>query len=153
MLADDPFPMPKYNHATEECKTMSEILFKVLTVSGGLSGIAGLIMCWLVYKQFAAEKAARAQETEERKNLTRKLDELETEKFAELKKTVSEHIAKDRSQEILSELKHLSGSVARMIDRMERIAGSSAEQKAKIENHETYLENLNTIITGHINAR
>ena len=52
-------PMPKYNHATGETKTMSEILFKVLTVSGGLSGIAGLIMCWLVYKQFAAEKAER----------------------------------------------------------------------------------------------
>ncbi len=130
---------------------MSEALFKLLTGIGGLSGVAALVICWMAYRLVTSEKEARTKETEERKNLTRKVDELETEKFTKLENKVDAHIKEDRSQEILNELKHLTGSVSRMADKFERVTAADAEQKAKIENHDLYLRNLNDIVTGHIN--
>nr|DAJ55112.1 MAG TPA: Protein of unknown function (DUF2730) [Caudoviricetes sp.] len=130
---------------------MSEALFKLLTGIGGLSGVAALVICWMAYRLVTSEKEARTKETEERKNLTRKVDELETEKFTKLENKVDAHIKEDRSQEILNELKHLTGSVSRMADKFERVTAADAEQKAKIENHDLYLRNLNEIVTGHIN--
>lgn len=130
---------------------MSEALFKLLTGIGGLSGVAALVICWMAYRLVTSEKEARTKETEERKNLTRKVDELETEKFTKLENKVDAHIKEDRSQEILNELKHLTGSVSRMVDKFERVTAADAEQKAKIENHDLYLRNLNDIVTGHIN--
>lgn len=130
---------------------MSEALFKLLTGIGGLSGVAALVICWMAYRLVTSEKEARTKETEERKNLTRKVDELETEKFTKLENKVDAHIKEDRSQEILNELKHLTGSVSRMADKFERVTAAYAEQKAKIENHDLYLRNLNEIVTGHIN--
>lgn len=130
---------------------MSEALFKLLTGIGGLSGVAALVICWMAYHLVTSEKEARTKETEERKNLTRKVDELETEKFTKLENKVDAHIKEDRSQEILNELKHLTGSVSRMADKFERVTAADAEQKAKIENHDLYLRNLNDIVTGHIN--
>lgn len=130
---------------------MSEALFKLLTGIGGLSGVAALVICWMAYRLVTSEKEARTKETEERKNLTRKVDELETEKFTKLENKVDAHIKEDRSQEILNELKHLTGSVSRMADKFERVTEADAEQKAKIENHDLYLRNLNEIVTGHIN--
>lgn len=130
---------------------MSEALFKLLTGIGGLSGVAALVICWMAYRLVTSEKKARTKETEERKNLTRKVDELETEKFTKLENKVDAHIKEDRSQEILNELKHLTGSVSRMADKFERVTAADAEQKAKIENHDLYLRNLNEIVTGHIN--
>lgn len=130
---------------------MSEALFKLLTGIGGLSGVAALVICWMAYRLVTSEKEARTKETEERKNLTRKVDELETEKFTKLENKVDAHIKEDRSQEILNELKHLTGSVSRMADKFERVTAADAEQKAKIENHDLYLRNLNDIGTGHIN--
>lgn len=130
---------------------MSEALFKLLTGIGGLSGVAALVICWMAYRLVTSEKEARTKETEERKNLTRKVDELETEKFTKLENKVDAHIKEDRSQEILNELKHLTGSVSRMADKFERVTEADAEQKAKIENHDLYLRNLNDIVTGHIN--
>lgn len=130
---------------------MSEALFKLLTGIGGLSGVAALVICWMAYRLVTSEKEARTKETEERKNLTRKVDELETEKFTKLENKVDAHIKEDRSQEILNEFKHLTGSVSRMADKFERVTAADAEQKAKIENHDLYLRNLNDIVTGHIN--
>lgn len=130
---------------------MSEALFKLLTGIGGLSGVAALVICWMAYRLVTSEKEARTKETEERKNLTRKVDELETEKFTKLENKVDAHIKEDRSQEILNELKHLTGSVSRMADKFERVTAADVEQKAKIENHDLYLRNLNEIVTGHIN--
>ena len=130
---------------------MSEALFKLLTGIGGLSGVAALVICWMAYRLVTSEKEARTKETEERKNLTRKVDELETEKFTKLENKVDAHIKEDRSQEILNELKHLTGSVSRMADKFERVTAADAEQKAKIENHDLYLRNLNDIVTSHIN--
>ena len=130
---------------------MSEALFKLLTGIGGLSGVAALVICWMAYRLVTSEKEARTKETEERKNLTRKVDELETEKFTKLENKVDAHIKEDRSQEILNELKHLTGSVSRMADKFERVTAADAEQKAKIENHDLYLRNQNEIVTGHIN--
>ena len=130
---------------------MSEALFKLLTGIGGLSGVAALVICWMAYRLVTSEKEARTKETEERKNLTRKVDDLETEKFTKLENKVDAHIKEDRSQEILNELKHLTGSVSRMADKFERVTAADAEQKAKIENHDLYLRNLNDIVTGHIN--
>lgn len=130
---------------------MSEALFKLLTGIGGLSGVAALVICWMAYRLVTSEKEARTKETEERKNLTRKVDELETEKFTKLENKVDAHIKEDRSQEILNELKHLTGSVSRMADKFERVTAADAEQKAKIKNHDLYLRNLNEIVTGHIN--
>ena len=130
---------------------MSEALFKLLTGIGGLSGVAALVICWMAYRLVTSEKEARTKETEERKNLTRKVDELETEKFTKLENKVDAHIKEDRSQEILNELKHLTGSVSRMADKFERVTAADAEQKAKIENHDLYLRKLNETVTGHIN--
>lgn len=130
---------------------MSEALFKLLTGIGGLSGVAALVICWMAYRLVTSEKEARTKETEERKNLTRKVDELETEKFTKLENKVDAHIKEDRSQEVLNELKHLTGSVSRMADKFERVTAADAEQKTKIENHDLYLRNLNDIVTGHIN--
>lgn len=83
--------------------------------------------------------------------LEKRVQHLETEKFAKLENKVEEHIEKDRSQEILNELKHLSGSVTRMADKIDGINRNDAEQKTKLENHDLYLKNMNDIVTAHIN--
>ena len=68
------------------------------------------------------------------------------------------HLQADKSQEILNELKHLrdsnltlNGVMTRIDDSLDRISTTVAEQKAKIENHELYLRNLNDIVAGHLN--
>lgn len=136
---------------------MSEALFKLLTGIGGLSGVAALVICWMAYRLVTSEKEARTKETEERKNLTHKVDKLETEKFTKLENKVDTHIKEDRSQEILNELKHLTGSMMRIDDKLEKVSRDGSEWNAAIKElkkenaaQNLYLKNLNDVLINHI---
>ena len=135
-----------------------EFLFRCLTGIGGLSGVVALVICWMAHRLVVSEKAARIRAIEEWKKLSSQVESLENEKFNTLNKKVEEHIKEvddhikeDRSQEILNELKHLSGSVNRLADKFDLVNQHDAEQKAKLEAHDLYLKNLNDTVMKHIN--
>lgn len=127
-----------------------DLLFNVLTVSGGLSGVAGLIMCWVVYRQFAADRQCRAKEEEQRRQLAHKLEALETEKIASLQKRVDEHIEKDKSQELLTEMRHINGNLEKLSAQVGRALEANARQSSEIENNRQFIENLREDLHQHV---
>lgn len=124
-------------------------------LGGGVSG-------WFIS---AHQKRLDKRDEEERRKSAELISALQEKRLKEIeesqKKMQSDfdtHLQADKSQEILNELKHLrdsnltlNGVMTRIDDSLDRISTTVAEQKAKIENHELYLRNLNEIVTGHLN--
>jgi len=127
-----------------------EILYNVLTVSGGLSGVAGLIMCWVVYRQFAAERRAREEEADQRKKLAGKLETLELEKFARLEKQVTDHLRADKSLELLTEMRHVNGNLEKLTAQVARALETNAGQASDIANNQACINNLRQDLQEHI---
>ena len=115
-------------------------------LGGGVSG-------WFIS---AHQKRLDKRDEEERRKSAELISALQEKRLKEIEESQKKQA--DKSQEILNELKHLrdsnqtlNGVMTRIDDSLDRISATVAEQKAKIENHELYLRNLNEIVTGHLN--
>lgn len=87
---------------------MGEFIYQTLTVTGGLSGVAALVVTWVVLKVINQEKMRRAEEAEERKSLRQKMEKLETERLAALEQKINKHLDEDKPGETALQFKQLS---------------------------------------------
>ena len=60
----------------------------------------------------------------------------------ELKNKLERHIDNDRSQESLTEVKHIRGTLIHLEAKVDTIANETAEQRAKIVANKEYIKNL-----------
>lgn len=130
-------------------------LYTALTASG-CSTLVGAVLYWLVSSKLE-------KDSEERRDMKTKIDYLENEKFAkleknqsELKKTIDDHVANDKSQAILNELKNIAGSSEKMYGKIEAMSRdvtqllvSDGKQDEKIESVGRYVAGVDKSFREH----
>ena len=109
----------------------------------GLPSIACMILCWLVWRQLTSDSAAR-------KRLEEKVNALETEKIKRLEARLETHIKEDKSQELLTEMKHVNGNLEKLTAQVSRALETNAGQSRDIENNKQYIDNLREDLQTHI---
>lgn len=106
-------------------------------VLGGSSG--GGVVSLLLKKAFA-------QDRQERESLRKKVEILEKEQLAKIADRLEQHIANDKSQEILAKLEFLTGQINKFNDSITRALEQNAKQEAHLAGHDEWLHNLNSSI-------
>lgn len=126
-----------------------EWLYAVISASGG-SVLTGLIITYLLKRQLESD-------AQERRDLKYKLETLETQKMqaiekliANTEKNLAEHIAEDKSQQILTEIKNMSASISKLSDMTSRALEINAQQQAQLKAHDLYLANIDGAQKEHI---
>lgn len=123
---------------------MNEFIYQTLTVTGGLSGVAALIVTWCVLKVIGQEKAQREADRRERNALVQKLERLENEKFASLQKKLEDHLAEDKPGEVALQFRHLNGTLLKLGDKLDKVAEDvttlKAESKEKQRLYEKFIQ-------------
>ncbi len=141
-----------------------EVLFYVLTGAGGLSGVASIVICWLVYRQLQTDAESRKADSIERQRLIDSVRRLENEKIAKIEHDLAEHLRSDNPEKINSEMGKLTGEVKRLIDKIDAdrtaaetefrsIAGKIGEFSGVMSGIKTWLGNINTDFQSHVNNR
>ena len=109
----------------------------------GLPSIVCIILCWLVWRQVTSDSAAR-------KRLEEKVNDLETEKIKRIEHQLDRHIQEDKSQELLTEMKHVNGNLEKLTTQVSRALETNAGQSRDIENNKQYITNLREDLQTHI---
>ena len=109
----------------------------------GLPSIACIILCWLVWRQLTSDSAAR-------KRLEEKVNTLETEKIKRIESRLDGHIAGDKSQELLTEMKHVNGNLESLMAQVSRALETNAAQAVDIANNKQNINNLREDLQTHI---
>ena len=109
----------------------------------GLPSIACIILCWLVWRQLTSDSAAR-------KRLEEKVNTLETEKFTRMEARLDQHIREDKSQELLTEMRNVKGTLEKLTAQISRALETNAGQSKDIENNKQYISNLREDLQTHI---
>ena len=109
----------------------------------GLPSIACIILCWLVWRQMVSDSAAR-------KRLEEKVNELETEKFRRIETRLDRHISEDKSQQILTQMNVINGTLEKLSAQISRVLESDAGQSRDIENNKQYISNLREDLQTHV---
>ena len=105
-----------------------------------MSGALGAMIVSLLDFRFLRKQS----KLEERINL------LEGEKIVKLEEKIDRHTESDRSQEILTEIRTLTGAVTRLSDSTARSLENNAKHGSRIEAHEIFLRNLDEAAKEHI---
>lgn len=121
---------------------MNEFIYQTLTVTGGLSGVAALIVTWCVLKVIGQEKAQREADRRERNALVQKLERLENEKFASLQKKLEDHFAEDKPGEVALQFRHLNGTLLKLGDKLDKVAEDVTTLKAESKENKDFTKNL-----------
>lgn len=121
---------------------MNEFIYRTLTVTGGLSGVAALIVTWCVLKVIGQEKAQREADRRERNALVQKLERLENEKFASLQKKLEDHLAEDKPGEVALQFRHLNGTLLKLGDKLDKVAEDVTTLKAESKENKDFTKNL-----------
>lgn len=121
---------------------MNEFIYQTLTVTGGLSGVAALIVTWCVLKVIGQEKAQREADRRERNALVQKLERLENEKFASLQKKLEDHLAEDKPGEVALQFRHLNGTLLKLGDKLDKVAEDVTTLKAESKENKDFTRNL-----------
>lgn len=121
---------------------MNEFIYQTLTVTGGLSGVAALIVTWCVLKVIGQEKAQREADRRERNALVQKLERLENEKFASLQKKLEDHLAEDKPGEVALQFRHLNGTLLKLGDKLDKVAEDVTTLKSESKENKDFTKNL-----------
>ena len=121
---------------------MIDSLYSAL-IGAGVPSLACIVLCWLVWRQLNADSAAR-------KRLEERVNTLEVEKFDKLEKRVDSHISQDKSQELLTTMKHINGNIEKLTTQVSRALETNAGQSRDIENNKLYIANLREDLQSHI---
>jgi len=78
-----------------------------------------------------------------------KVERLEGDRVMKLERKVEAHCDNDKSQMILTTLENLRGDMARVANKLDRIAEESAKQAAQIAANENYIHNLDVSFKDH----
>jgi hypothetical protein len=109
-------------------------------------GICGLIIAGVVIVFFNVWLRGVV---EGKDKLELRVNELESTRLVKLEDALEEHIKEDISGEISNELKHITGSLNKLSDKIDRFAEVSAAQGSKIEADHGYIENVNRALQDH----
>lgn len=120
-----------------------------LGAAGGAGTVGSLVLA-MYRHNLKQEQQQRDADRLERARLSEKLERLENEKIAGLTKKVDEHIAADRSQEILTKLDNVAGMVNKLADSTTRALELNARQEATLAGHDIWLRNLNQSLQEHV---
>ena len=119
-----------------------ESLYSAL-LGAGVPSLACIVLCWLVWRQLTADAAAR-------KRLEEKVSCLETEKISKIESRLDTHIKDDKSQELLTEMRHVNGNLEKLTAQVSRALETNASQASDIRNNQQYIENLREDLQSHI---
>lgn len=122
-----------------------------LVVSAGIGGGIGTCLSIALFLR-------KIKETDEQRELDRaRIADLETtisdiknKELSEIKMELKNHLAKDRSQEILAVLNHLTGNISTLSIKIDRSLETNAAQNEKLKAHDLYLENLNKLFVDKL---
>lgn len=120
-----------------------------LSAAGG-GGVVGALVLALYKSSLKKEEQQREAERQERKELADKLEVLEKEKFADLKRSFDEHVKSAKAGEIMTKLDLLAGSVQKLTDLTTKTLELTASHEAKIAGHDTFLSNIDRVLQDHI---
>lgn len=120
-----------------------------LSAAGG-GGVVGALVLALYKNSLKKEEQQREAERQERKELSEKLEVLEKEKFADLKRSFDEHVKSAKAGEIIVKLDLLTGSVQKLTDLTTKTLQLTASHEAKIAGHDTFLSNIDRVLQDHI---
>ena len=101
------------------------------------------MISWLIWRQLTSDATAR-------KRLEEKVNTLETEKLRKLETVLDKHIREDKSQELLTEMKHVNGNLEKLTTQVSRALETNAGQSRDIENNKQYISNLREDLQSHI---
>ena len=131
---------------TEE-KNMETVIEKIisLVVSAGIGGGIGTCLSIALFlRKIKETDAQREQDRARIADLESAISDLRENEFSELKSEVKTHIDRDRSQEILTVLNHLTGTITTLSAKIDRSLETNAAQNEKA--HDLYLKNLNDLL-------
>lgn len=97
--------------------------------------IAGVLLCWLCWKL---------------NQLAGKITFLERDKIQGIESRLDRHIQEDKSQEQLTEMKHVNGNLEKLTAQVSRALETNAGQTKDIENNKLYINNLREDLQDHI---
>lgn len=128
---------------------LSTFINAALSAAGG-GGVVGALVLALYKNSLKKEELQREEERLERKELSVKLEVLEKEKFAELKRDFDEHVKSARAGEIMAKLDLLTGSVQKLTDLTTKTLQLTASHEAKIAGHDVFLSNIDRVLQDHL---
>lgn len=135
---------------------MIEHLLQILpSLLGG--SVSGAIVVALIWRQIQADREKISAAEEQVTQLNNKLESLEKQEFQSLQNMLTEHIknaenemrehvSKDRTQEILTEIKHLTGSISSLTDKMSRCLEGQAGIIAEVTALRKYVDGVDTSV-------
>ena len=128
---------------------MGNVIEKIisLVVSAGIGGGIGTCLSIALFLRKIKETDAEREADRARiADLESAISDLRENEFFELKSEVKTHIDRDRSQEILAVLNHLTGNINTLSSKIDRSLETNAAQNEKLRAHDLYLENLNKLL-------
>ena len=128
---------------------MGNVIEKIisLVVSAGIGGGIGTCLSIALFLRKIKETDAEREADRARiADLESAISDLRENEFSELKAEVKTHIDRDRSQEILTVLSHLTGNINTLSSKIDRSLETNAAQNEKLRAHDLYLENLNKLL-------
>lgn len=97
-------------------------------IGGALSSLIGLAYWARLHKKVDSSAA--------------EIKRLRDDSFAKLEEKVDKHVEADKSQQVLTEVKNLSGQFSRMTDKIDALGNETAKQGAQIKAGADYTSNL-----------
>ena len=147
--ADAPAVKPELLFNSKPRKNMETVIEKIisLVVSAGIGGGIGTCLSIALFLRKIKETDAEREADRARiADLESAISDLRENEFSELKSEVKTHIDRDRSQEILAVLNHLTGNINTLSSKIDRSLETNAAQNEKLRAHDLYLENLNKLL-------
>ena len=150
-IAPTAAPAVKPGHllTQNEEKNMETVIEKIisLVVSAGIGGGIGTCLSIALFlRKIKETDAQREQDRARIADLESAISDLRENEFSELKSEVKTHIDRDRSQEILTVLNHLTGTITTLSAKIDRSLETNAAQNEKLKAHDLYLKNLNDLL-------
>ncbi len=127
---------------------MDSLIEKIisLVISAGIGGGIGTCLSIALFLRKIKETDAQREADRARiADLENTITDLKNNELSELKVEVKSHIDKDRSQEILAILNHLTGNINTLGTKIDRSLETNAAQNEKLKAHDLYLANLNKL--------
>ncbi len=128
--------------------SMDSLIEKIisLVISAGIGGGIGTCLSIALFLRKIKETDAEREADRARiADLETTISDLKNNELSDLKSEVKGHIEKDRSQEILAVLNHLTGNINTLGSKIDRSLETNAAQNEKLKAHDLYLENLNKL--------
>ena len=112
-----------------------------LGAAGG-GGVVGALVLATYQYHLHREQEEREEERRERIGLAEKLARLENDKLQKLEEKLDLHLEQSRPGEVALEFRHINGTLARLSDKLDKVADDVAALKAESGENRSFAHNL-----------